>query len=144
MSEDIEALQRSLSETRKAMEEMRKNHEQKLSEVRLEGDRAVVLATLKAEALRLGAHNPEDVVRLMDWTEIKRDDDGQVADASSAIEKMRRERAYLFSTSPVSGKASGSTVGGLAPRPGAPPSFDARKASDQDYAARKWQFLAGK
>ncbi|CAI9121036.1 phage scaffolding protein [Brytella acorum] len=144
MSEDIESLQRSLSETRKAMEEMRKSHEQRLSEVRLEGDRAVVLATLKAEALRLGAHNPEDVVRLMDWTEIKRDDDGQVADASSAIEKMRRERAYLFSALTVSGKSSGSTVGGLAPRPGAPPSFDARKASDQDYAARKWQFLAGK
>lgn len=144
MSEDIEALQHSLSETRKAMEEMRKGHEQALSEVRLEGDRAVILATLRAEALRLGAHNPDDVVRLMDWTEIKRDDDGQAAGASAAIEKMRRDRAYLFSASAVSGKTSGSTVGGVAPRPGVPPSFDARKASDNDYATRKWQFLAGK
>ncbi|GAJ30390.1 phage scaffolding protein [Acidomonas methanolica] len=144
MSEDVEELRRALESAQGELSAMRDVHEAALARVRAEGDQAVIAASLRAEAMRLGAHNPDDVVRLMDRSEVARGDDGEVRGVAAAIERCRRERGYLFSAGGVPGTASGSTFAVAAPRPGEAPPFDARKLSDTDYAARKWQFLAGK
>jgi len=144
MSEDVEELRRALDSAQGELAAMREVHEAALSRVRAEGDQAVIAASLRAEAARLGAHNPDDVVRLMDRADVARAEDGQVQGVAAAIERCRRERGYLFAAAAVPGTASGSTVAGMAPRPGEMAAFDARRATDSEYAARKWQLLAGK
>lgn len=144
MSEDVEDLRRALEAAQGELSAMRDVHEAALARVRAEGDQAVITASLRAEAARLGAHNPDDVVRLMDRADVARAEDGQVQGVSAALERCRRERGYLFSPAAVPGTASGSTIASVAPRPGQAAAFDARKASESEYAARKWQLLAGK
>lgn len=144
MSDDVEALRQSLTAAQAELASMREAHEAAMTRLQAENDQVLIASALRAEAMRLGAHNPDDVVRLMDRGDVVRGEDGQVTGASAALERVRRERGYLFAAQAVPGTASGSTIGAVAPRPGEAAPFDARKATDADYAARKWQLLAGK
>lgn len=121
---------------------MTRTHEEALSRVKTESNREVVTAALRAEAMRMGAHNPDDVVRLIDVSGVRRDDDGAVIGVTEALAGARRERAYLFGEQVRPGVSLGTTVGHGAPRPGGLEPFDARSASSADYETRKWQFLA--
>jgi len=118
-------------------------HEAALARLRKQADSDVIHAELRAEATRLGAHNPDDVLRLLDLSNLRRNEDGTVEGVGAALEQARAERSYLFSAAPVSGAVSGNTVGSAAPRPGHAPGFDARGAPAADYETRKWQFLKG-
>ncbi|WP_249110464.1 phage scaffolding protein [Neokomagataea anthophila] len=121
---------------------MTRTHEEALLRVKTESNREVVTAALRAEAMRMGAHNPDDVVRLLDVSGVRRDDGGAVIGVTEALENARRERAYLFGEQVRPGVALGTTMAHGAPRPGGLEPFDARSASSSDYEARKWQFLA--
>ncbi|MBF0865058.1 hypothetical protein HKD31_10525 [Gluconobacter sp. R71646] len=154
--EDVEALRRALNEARSEVEAVRqemtdvvmrqetlqRSHEEALARVRQDSDREVIVAALRAEAIRNGAHNPDDVVRLIDLEGINRGDDGSVVGVAEALQQARQERAYLFGEVLRPGYSSGTTVGQVAPRPGGIEPFNARAVSEADYEARKWQFLA--
>ncbi|MBF0862293.1 hypothetical protein HKD22_09280 [Gluconobacter kanchanaburiensis] len=154
--EDVEALRRALNEARSEVEAVRqemtdvvtrqetlqRSHEEALARVRQDSDREVIVAALRAEAIRNGAHNPDDVVRLIDLKGIDRGEDGSVVGVVEALQQARQERAYLFGEALRPGYSSGTTVGQAAPRPGGIEPFNARAASEADYETRKWQFLA--
>ncbi|GBR49996.1 phage scaffolding protein [Gluconobacter sphaericus] len=154
--EDVEALRRALNEARSEVEAVRqemtdvvtrqetlqRSHEEALARVREDSDREVIVSALRAEAIRNGAHNPDDVVRLIDLKGIDRGEDGSVVGVVEALQQARQERAYLFGEALRPGYSSGTTVGQAAPRPGGIEPFNARAASEADYETRKWQFLA--
>ncbi|MDE7540757.1 phage scaffolding protein [Gluconobacter sphaericus] len=154
--EDVEALRRALNEARSEVEAVRqemtdvvtrqetlqRSHEEALARVREDSDREVIVSALRAEAIRNGAHNPDDVVRLIDLKGIDRGEDGSVVGVLEALQQARQERAYLFGEALRPGYSSGTTVGQAAPRPGGIEPFNARAASEADYETRKWQFLA--
>ncbi|AOX17721.1 phage scaffolding protein [Kozakia baliensis] len=144
MTDDIESLRQSLEAAQVEMAALRENHAADLLRVRKETDAALIEAELRAEAMRAGAHHPEDAVKLMDRGEVVRDEEGRIAGAAAAIERLKKERGYLFALESVSGVSSGTTLVRSVPRPGVPEAFDARKATEADYNARKWQLLSGR
>ncbi|WP_249202111.1 phage scaffolding protein [Gluconobacter sp. Dm-74] len=156
--EDVDALRQALNEARSEVEAVRqemtdvvtrretlqRSHEEALTRMREESNREVIVSALRAEAIRNGAHNPDDVVRLIDLKGIERGEDGSVVGVSEALQQARQERAYLFGEVLRPGYSSGTTVGQAAPRPGGVEPFNARAVSEADYETRKWQFLAQK
>jgi len=135
--EDVEALRRALNEARSEVEAVRqemtdvvtrqetlqRSHEEALARVREDSDREVIVSALRAEAIRNGAHNPDDVVRLIDLKGIDRGEDGSVVGVVEALQQARQERAYLFGEALRPGYSSGTTVGQAAPRPGSENTF---------------------
>ena len=139
---EVETVRREMARASAKQEKLLRTHEEALDRVRQAGDREVIAAELRAEAIRYGAHNPEDVVRLIDASDVVRDADGRVQGVAEAVERARKDRAYLFGEMSRAGVATGTTAGRSAPRPGGDEPFDARRANGADYEARKWQFLA--
>lgn len=142
MSDDIEELRRSLLDAQAEIEALRNMHEADLTRVRLEADEALVLEVLRTEAMRLGAHDPDDVVRLIGKSDAIRVENGRPQGVGEAVEALRQERQYLFLQDPPLAVAQGSTRVSGAPRPAPPEVFDARSVSEAEYSTRKWQFLS--
>ncbi|EHH67008.1 phage scaffolding protein [Gluconobacter morbifer] len=140
--EEMATMRQEMAEASARQEALQRSHEEAVNRIRQDSDHEVIVAALKAEAVRFGAHNPDDVVRLIDLGGLGRDDTGVVTGLEEALEQARRERAYLFGNMVKPGSFSGNTMGVSAPRPGEIEPFDARSASETDYETRKWQFLA--
>lgn len=130
-----------LADQTKAADEAKTAAEQALAGVREASDRAVIEAEAKAAATRLGAHNPADVVRLLDMSGVKRGEDGAIAGLDEALTAAKEARAYMFGEAPKPGAMTGTTQSPAPPKPGAPAPFDARTVSAKDYEASRSQFL---
>ncbi|QDH24455.1 hypothetical protein D5366_03485 [Neokomagataea tanensis] len=139
---EVKAMRGEMADMISRQDALKRTHEEALTRVKTESNREVVTAALRAEAVRMGAHNPDDVVRLIDLSGVRREEDGAVIGVAEALDHARRDRAYLFGERARPGVALGTTVAHGAPRPGGAEHFDARVASHADYEARKWQFLA--
>jgi len=113
-----------------------------LASVRTASDRAVIEAEAKAAATRLGAHNPADVVRLLDLSEVKRGESGEITGLDEVLTAQKEARAYMFGEAAKPGAVTGTTTTQAPPRKGEPTGFDARNATPDDYAAQKRQMLA--
>lgn len=72
MSDDVEALRQSLTAAQAELASMREAHEAAMTRLQAENDQVLIASALRAEAMRLGAHNPDDVVRLMDRGDVVR------------------------------------------------------------------------
>nr|WP_249211468.1 phage scaffolding protein [Gluconobacter cerinus] len=140
--DEVKSVRREMADAVARQEDLQRSHEEIVSRVKQESDREIIVAALRSEAVRLGAYNPEDVVRLIDMGGVTRTEDGAVVGVIEALEQARQERAYLFGEIVRPGYSSGTTVGYPAPKPGGIEPFDARAATEADYEARKWQFLA--
>ncbi|GBR09257.1 phage minor structural protein GP20 [Gluconobacter japonicus] len=141
--DEVKSVRQAMAEAEVKREELQRTHEEVISRVKRESDHDVMVAALRSEAIRMGAHNPDDVVRLVNMEGVSRNDDGTVVGVTEVLERTRNDRAYLFGDLVRPGYSSGTTVGHPAPRPGEAEAFNARSATDSDYEARKWQFLAG-
>ncbi|KXV22554.1 phage scaffolding protein [Gluconobacter japonicus] len=141
--DEVKSVRQAMAEAEARQEELQRNHEEVISRVKRESNHDVMVAALRSEAIRMGAHNPDDVVRLIDMEGVTRNEDGTVMGVTEVLERARNDRGYLFGDVLRPGYSSGTTVGHPAPRPGEVEAFNARSATDSDYEARKWQFLAG-
>lgn len=140
----VKALQAKLDEAVSASEAAKSDADGKIATLKADADRALAAAEFKAAAIRSGAKNADDLAKLTDLSGVKRNEDGSFAGLEEAVSAAKESRAYLFEEAPKSGAASGTTQGKTkAPTPD-DSQFDARSASDNDYAARKAQFLAEK
>ena len=131
-----------LTEATTALERSRAEHEAAMAEARTAGDRAILTAQAEAIATRLGAHDPADVVRLIDLSSMSRGEDGVFAGLDEAMTAAKEAKGYLFGTVAPTGAESGTTTT-KAPRVGRPPKVDARTAEPKDYEAAKAALLRG-
>ncbi|WP_249198248.1 hypothetical protein [Gluconobacter kondonii] len=79
---EVEAVRQEMTDVVTRQETLQRNHEEALARMREESNREVIVSALRAEAIRNGAHNPDDVVRLIDLNGIERND-GRAGGASS-------------------------------------------------------------
>ncbi|MBS1050485.1 phage scaffolding protein [Gluconobacter japonicus] len=138
------AFEAQLAEAKTASEKATADHEAALTQLKTAGERAVMEAQAETLATRLGAHNPADVVRLVDLSAVKRGEDGKFEGLAEALEAAKTERAYLFGEPPKTGAEQGRTITAPAPKPGASEPVNARTMDGKDYEAQKRQFLASK
>ncbi|WP_246091490.1 phage scaffolding protein [Swingsia samuiensis] len=141
---EIEVSKSEINQMLAQREETERVYTEKLAQINHARDQDAIMAELRTQAIKLGAHNPEDVVKLIDKSTLTRDENGVIMGAQDVLERARKERAYLFNSHAGSGRQSGTTVSAPSPQPGEPVSFDARRISGADYEAQKWQFLAKK
>lgn len=139
--DEVRSVRHEMEDLLSRQKALQKSHEEALLQVRQESNKEVLKTALRAEAIRLGAHNPDDVVRLIDTSHVRREDDGSLVGVNEVLEQARRDRAYLFGEPTRSGAVWGTTIVPNAPQPGGLEPFDARAASQRDYETRKWQFL---
>lgn len=138
------AFEAQLAEAKTASEKATADHEAAVAQLKTAGERAVMEAQAETLATRLGAHNPADVVRLVDLSAVKRGEDGKFEGLAEALEAAKTERAYLFGEAPKTGAEQGRTITAPAPKPGASEPVNARTMDGKDYEAQKRQFLASK
>ncbi|NVN02200.1 MULTISPECIES: phage scaffolding protein [Asaia] len=131
-----------LAEAAAANDALRAENETAMTELRSAGDKALMHAKAEAIATRLGAHDPADVVRLLDLSAVKRSEDGAFEGLAEVLEAAKESKAYLFGEPPKTGAEQGTTRTAPAPQPGKPEPVNARTMATQDYEARKRQFLA--
>ena len=129
------------AESAAALERTKAEMEAALTEVKTAGERAILCAQAEAAATRLGAHNPADVVKLLDLSEVKRGEDGTFTGLSEVLEAAKTERGYLFGEPPKTGAEAGTTSTPKPPRSGKQEPLDARKLDQKDYDANKAAFL---
>ncbi|WP_438384106.1 phage scaffolding protein [Asaia sp. BMEF1] len=141
MSDDIDALRRSLAELAAERDSLVQAHQEEMVRVTQAARETVLTNALRAEAVRLGAHDPDAVMALMDRSGIGWSEQGEISGVEEAMAQARRARGFLFQD-PRSTVAS---VGreSVVPRPAAEQMQDARALTKADYVARKRQFLAG-
>ncbi|WP_024716707.1 phage scaffolding protein [Gluconobacter oxydans] len=125
-----------------ALEKAKADGEAALAEVKTAGDRAILAAQAEAIATRLGAHNPADVVKLVDLSEVKRGEDGQFVGLTEALDAAKESRGYLFGEPAKTAAETGTTSTPKPPRRGKPDPVDARTLDPKDYDANKAAFLA--
>ncbi|WP_062018235.1 phage scaffolding protein [Gluconobacter japonicus] len=138
------AFEAQLAEAKMASEKVAADHEATVAQLKTAGERAVMEAQAETLATRLGAHNPADVVRLVDLSAVKRGEYGKFEGLTEALEAAKTERAYLFGEPPKTGAEQGRTITAPAPKPGTSEPVNARTMDGNDYEAQKRQFLASK
>ncbi|GAB6853058.1 phage scaffolding protein [Asaia astilbis] len=141
MADEIETLRVSLAELVAERDSLLQKHEKELAQVKEEARETALLSALRAEAIRLGAHDPEAVIALMDRSGIGWSDQGQMTGLEEAVAQTRQKSGFLFRDYGAPGEGPGQ--GGVTPRPCPAPAQSARHLPEQDYAARRRQFLAG-
>lgn len=77
MADEIETLRVSLAELVAERDSLLQKHEKELAQVKEEARETALLSALRAEAIRLGAHDPEAVIALMDRSGIGWSDQGR-------------------------------------------------------------------
>ena len=104
--------------------------ERRLVEVEAAAQRRVVLAELKAEAVRAGMVDL-DGLKLLDIAQIKVAETGEAADANGVIRELKRTKPFLF------GGASSSSTAGAPPAQSPKP----RLATEMNF--EEWQRARG-
>ncbi|WP_158625315.1 MULTISPECIES: phage scaffolding protein [unclassified Asaia] len=141
MSDDVDVLRASVAALTAERDALVQAHEMELSRIRSEARESAVTSALRSEAIRLGAHDADAVIALMDRSGISWSDAGGLSGVEDAMNRAREARGFLFREERIG--LPGSTGVGTAPRPAPAQAQDARLLPQQDYAARKRQFLAG-
>ncbi|NVN06493.1 hypothetical protein HW509_12955 [Asaia spathodeae] len=114
MPDDIDALRRSLAELAAERDCLVQAHHEEMDRVTQAARETVLANALRAEAMRLGAHDPDAVMLLMDRSGIGWSEQGQITGVEDAV-----------------------------PKPASVQVQDGRGLAAAEYAARKRQFLAG-
>lgn len=127
--------EKALADANAAIEQAKADAEAATKGATEKANAAVIRAEAKAAAVRLGAVNPEDVVKLIDLGTVKMGENGQVEGLDAVMEAARESRAYLFTEPAKPGTETGTTKTTPAPRAGDPAPFDATKADTKDVAS---------
>jgi len=141
MSDDIDALRHSLAELKAERESLIQAHQEELARITEAARTSILENALRTEAIRLGAHDPDAVMALMDRSSIGWSEQGNISGVEQAMAQIREARGYLFHDSRILADQAGR--GNVVPKPAPAQIQDARSLTEADYAARKRQFLAG-
>lgn len=141
MSDDIDALRRSLAELAAERDSLVQAHQEEMVRITQAARETVLKNALRAEAVRLGAHDPEAVMALMDRSGIGWSEEGEISGVEEVMAQARQARGFLFRDPRVTAASVGRESG--VPKPADVQVQDARVLAEADYAARKRQFLAG-
>jgi len=141
MSDDIDALRRSLAELAAERDSLVQAHQEEMVRITQAARETVLTNALRAEAVRLGAHDPDAVMALMDRSGIGWSEQGEISGVEEAMAQARQARGFLFRDPRVKDASFGRE--GVVPKPAPGQVQDARALAEADYAARKRQFLAG-
>ncbi|WP_264884057.1 phage scaffolding protein [Swaminathania salitolerans] len=143
MVEDIDALRARLAEDIAERASLVQAHEAALAEVRREAQERLLEMALRFGAERMGAHDPDAVLALMDRSEVSWSESGEPIGVEAALSRTREARRYLFRDEAANHGERHRLGQGAAPKPAPARRQDARALSEQDYLVRKRQFLAG-
>lgn len=136
MTEDLDELRETVAHLRAENAALIQTHGEELDRVRQSARETVMTGALHAEAIRLGAYDPEAVVTLLDRSAVGWSEHGRPEGVDTALAAMRQARGYMFRSETL-------FPAGSAPKPARGSSDDMRTVPEQDYAIRKRQFLAG-
>ncbi|WP_102323882.1 phage scaffolding protein [Komagataeibacter saccharivorans] len=128
--------EKALADANAAVEQAKADAEAATKGATEKANAAVIRAEAKAAAVRLGAVNPEDVVKLIDLDTVKMGEDGKIDGLDAVMEAAKENRGYLFSEPPKPGTETGTTKTTPAPKVGDPAPFDAATAKPGDVAAQ--------
>jgi hypothetical protein len=107
--------------------------EHQLAEVRREAESRLVLAEMKAEAMRAGIVDL-DGLKLLDMSNVKLSERGEVEGAATLVARFKREKPWLFAGASSSSPAS--------PPPSQPPRQKrATEMTDAEYRAARAELL---
>lgn len=95
----------AVSFTEEEIGRLRAEHEEKLRQVRIEGEVRFVLA-------RMGARNPAVAAKALDLTGVTADDSG-VAGVEDSVKRLMASDPYLFSGGPMAPSGRESSSGGV-------------------------------
>ena len=104
--EDPGKLRQQLAEARAALESER-----------AAADRRLVCAEVKAAAVRLGAHDPADLLKLIDTSALAIGTDGEVAGLEEFLGKVKAAKPWAFSGPSPTGQPAGATTSSTARPP---------------------------
>ncbi|NVN44960.1 hypothetical protein HW537_13755 [Asaia siamensis] len=141
MPDDIDALRRSLAELAAERDCLVQAHQEEMVRVTQAARETVLANALRAEAMRLGAHDPDAVMLLMDRSGIGWSEQGEITGVEDAMAQARQARGFLFRD--THGTAAAPGWEGAVPKPASVQVQDARGLAAAEYVARKRQFLAG-
>lgn len=105
-----------------------------LGQARAEANARLIRAELKAEALRVGMVDL-DGLKLLDTTEVRLTEAGEVADAAGLLAKLKRAKPWLF------GNAVSSSSAAQPPRPEPPRVRHANELSHEEWVAARAALL---
>ena len=126
---DADTATDSMAELRARCEQL----EHELSQVKQQAESGIVKAHLQAEAMRAGMVDL-DGLKMLDLTNITMSEDGDVRGASALMEKVRKEKPWLF------GRAFTSAAG-MAPPSQPPRQKLATDMTDAEYQAARVAIL---
>ncbi|GBQ88317.1 phage scaffolding protein [Asaia krungthepensis] len=141
MTDEIDALRETVARLTVERDSLVQGHQAEMAEVNKAARQTVLTGALRAEAMRVGAHDPDLILGVVDRSAIGWSDEGIPTGVEAAIAEAKRARRYLFRET-AGGKTSAECQTNT-PRPASAETQDARRLTDQDYVARKRQFLAG-
>ena len=101
-----------------------------LSRVQVEADAKLIRAELKAEALRAGMVDL-DGLKLLDTSEVRLTEAGEVADAPALLARLKRAKPWLF------GNTASSSAAANPPRPEPPRTRHANDLSHEEWLAAR-------
>jgi len=127
--------EKALADANAAVEQAKADAEAATKGATEKANAAVIRAEAKAAAVRLGAVNPDDVVKLIDLGTVKMGEDGKIDGLDAVMEAAKESRGYLFSEPTKPGAETGTTKTTPAPKAGDPAPFNARTADAKDVAA---------
>lgn len=109
-AEAVSALERSVAEANAQRDKAQADAGVALTEAQTAAETALIAAKAEALATKFGAHNPEDVVRLVDLSGVTRGEDGSFTGLQEAIDQAKEQRAYLFAGEVKTDGQKGSTT----------------------------------
>lgn len=125
-----------LAEAQREVEAAKTEAQTAVAQSKTQADQAVIRAEAKALATKLGAVSPDDVVRLIDLSEVKMGENGQIEGLDAVMDAAKESRGYLFTQPVEPGTKTGTTKTAPDPKPGKAEPFDARKATPEEVAAK--------
>lgn len=105
-----------------------------LSRTQAEAEARLVRAELKVEALRAGMVDL-DGLKLIDVSEVRLNDQGDVVDGGAIVAKLKRAKPWLF------GAAGSSSAAANPPRPEPPRTRHANELSHEEWLAARAALL---
>ncbi|MEZ7136838.1 phage scaffolding protein [Komagataeibacter sp. SM21] len=127
--------EKALADANAAVEQAKADAEAATKGATEKANAAVIRAEAKAAAVRLGAVNPDDVVKLIDLGTVKMGEDGKIDGLDAVMEAAKESRGYLFTEPAKPGTETGTTKTTPAPKAGDPEPFNAVTADAKDVAA---------
>ena len=88
------------------LENAKKEYETRFNDIKVKSEQRIVMAELKAEAIKAGIINHNDL-KILDLNSIKLDEKGDVIIPKDFFDSAKKERPYLFK---ISGAESGNTT----------------------------------